>query len=170
MRYKSLKSIVLCLVVLMLLSMTASAFAKDYDGAYFVTYVGGGRLNVHPSADMEVIDDHIKQGTVVQYLGSENGWAKVEWWNGNNDHRVGYVDPSYLSSVAANGGAYRTVCGVYVHSTSKMAYGECEKYHTGDKLKRGQNVTVLQQDGTWTRVSYEGGSGWIPSIYLEKIG
>jgi len=31
-------------------------------------------------------------------------------------------------------------------------------------------VTVLEQDGTWARVSFAGGSGWIPSIYLEKVG
>jgi len=170
-KYNPLKSICLCLVVLMLLSVAASAFAEDYKGAYYVSYLGGENLNVHANASLGDVENHLKEGTVVQYLGSENGWLKVEWWNGDDDHRIGYVDPDYLSSIVSNGSvAYKTVCGVYVHSTSKIAYGECENYHTGQKLKRGQSVTVLEQDGTWVRVSYAGGSGWIPSIYLEKVG
>lgn len=170
-RYSSLKSVCLCLVALMLLSVAASAVAEDFQGAYYVGFLGGENLNVHADASLGGIEDHLREGTVVQYIGSENGWLKVEWWNGDDDHRVGYVDPFYLSSITSNRSvAYRTVCGVFVHSTSKIAYGECENYHTGQKIKRGQTVAVLEQDGTWARVSFAGGSGWIPSIYLEKIG
>lgn len=171
MKYSPLKSICLALAVTILLSMSALAFAEDFKGAYYISYLGGENLNVHANASIGNVESHLKEGTVVQYLGSENGWLKVEWWNGDDDHRIGYVDPSYLTSIASNGSvAYRTVCGVYVHSTSEIEYGECENYHTSQKIKRGQTVTVLEQDGTWARVSFAGGSGWIPSIYLEKVG
>lgn len=171
MKYSPLKSICLVLAVMLLLSMAASAVAEEYKGAYYVIHLGGDNLNVHANASLGGVENRLKEGTVVQYLGSENGWLKVEWWNGDDDHRVGYVDPLFLTSIASNSSvAYKTVCGVYVHSTSKIAHGKCENYHTGQKLKRGQTVTVLEQDGTWARVNFEGGNGWIPSIYLKKVG
>jgi len=171
MKYSPLKLICLALAVTILLSMSALAFAEDFKGAYYISYLGGENLNVHANASIGNVENHLKEGTVVQYHSSEDGWAYVEWWQGDEDHRFGYVDPAYLSSIVSNAGsAYRTVCGVWVHSTSKIPEGHCDEYHTGDKLKKGQSVQVVQQDGTWTKVNFAGGSGWIPSIYLEKVG
>ena len=170
MKHCTMKSICLFLVVLVLNFAATSAFAKEYKGAFYVNYLGGDNLNVRGNSSSGDVEGQIKEGTVVQSLGVKKGWMKVKWWNGEDDIREGYVKASFLSSIDSEGDAvYKIVCGVYVHSTSKIKLGECSLYHTGDQLKKGQRVMVLEQDGTWARVLYDGGSGWIPSIYLKRV-
>ena len=173
MKYKPMKVTCLSLVFMLLLFSGVPTLAENLKGAYVVRYLASNnvRVNVHGTPSIFDIENHLKEGTVVQYHSSEDGWAYVEWWQGDEDHRFGYVDPAYLSSIVSNAGsAYRTVCSVWVHSTSKIPEGHCDEYHTGDKLKKGQSVEVVQQDGTWAKVNFKGGSGWIPSIYLEQVG
>lgn len=170
MKHCLMKSISLFLVVVMLSFAATSALAKDYKGAFYVNYLDGDNLNVRGNASSGDVEYQIKAGTVVQSLDNKDGWLKVRWWHGKDDLREGYVKASFLSSIDSDKDAvFKVVCSVYVHSTSKIKFGECALYHTGDKLKKGQRVMVLEQDGTWARVLYDGGSGWIPSIYLKRV-
>ena len=173
MKYSSLKSICLSLIIMLLVMSLVPTLAEGPKGAYVVdkVFLGGGRLNVHETPNLDDVVDGIEEGTVVRYQYSENGWWHVEYWKGKEDIREGFVDGDFLSSIVSNAGStlYTSVCGVYVHSTSKIEYGHCDEYHIG-KLKKGQLVTVLEQDGTWSRINYNGNTGWVPSIYLEKAG
>lgn len=169
MKHCSRKIVCLFLVVMVLAACAVDALAEDPKGAYAVNTLGNGdRLNVHGTPCIDDIIDHIESGTVVQYLHCDKGWWLVQWWKGNDDLRTGYVDGGYLSGITT-GGVYAAVTDVYVHSQSNIPEGQCYNYHTGDMLTTGQRVTVTAQDGIWALVNFSGGSGWVPSIYLEKV-
>ena len=160
-----------CAALLMILAATLvfSASAREREGAYVVeTEKPRDRLNVHSTPSPDNVIDHLKDGTVVMYQYSDDGWWYVKWWKGHDSFGSGYVDGKYLTAIdKAEGKKFTCVDNTYVHSQSNIVQGECANYHI-DQLKAGKKVKVVKQDGTWAYVEYEGNSGWVPSAYLVE--
>ena len=156
----------ICLVLIIMMTVF-SASAQGREGAYVVeTEEAHDRLNVHSTPSPDNVIDHLKDGAVVQYQYSDDGWWFVQWRKSNNTFASGYVDGKYLMAIdKAEGKKFTCVDNTYVHSRSNIAQGECANYHI-DQLKAGKKVKVTKQDGTWAYVEYDGNSGWIPSAYL----
>lgn len=157
------------LLVMLLAASLLCALAQSGEGAYVVETVElRDRLNVHSTPSMGNIIDHLEDGTVVMYQYSDDGWWHVEWWKGHNSFAQGYVDGKYLVPVDQDSTAkFTCVDNLYVHSQPEIVMGECSKYHI-DQLKVGEKVNVVKQSGTWSLVEYDGGSGWVSSIYLVE--
>lgn len=178
MKHSPVKAICLILVIMLLATSLTPAFAKkkskkkkDYPyGAYVVEITNPrDRLNVHGKPDIDDISDHLKDGTVVIYQESVDGWWFVKWWKGPDLYGEGYVAKDYLSRITANPNwLYKNVVGLNVHSQPNIPEGECEKYHIG-LLEKGTVFYVLEQSNTWCKIYYDGGFGWIPSRYLVRV-
>ena len=171
MKRNSTKLVCLIFAVMMLMISAMPAFAgpdiKDCI-RHFYSLDNNARLNVHGSASVGDVIDHIDTSTLVDVIALKDGWAYIHWVKGKDHHCEGFVDASYLSVLSANTtNLYYSICDVYMHSQSKMSQGDCWKYHTGEMLKKNVNVVVEAQDGTWSLITYNGSKGWVPSIYLR---
>ena len=176
MKHYSMKIVSLLLILVLLIATAVPAFAKKKNypnGAYRVVMDEPDmRLNVHdtPKSGRDNVIKRLDQGTVVLFQYTEKGWWNVQWWDGHDDLRDGYVDGSFLVAVDADPTVeYTCVDNTYIHSTPNITEGDCSYYHI-DKLMVGTKVHVLSQKSTWSFVSYNDGfidvSGWIPSKYL----
>ena len=178
MKHSPVRLICLVLVLLLLVASVVPASAakkkkkkqKPPSGAYVVEITNPrDRLNVHGIPDINDISDHLEDGTVVMYMESEDGWWYVEWWKGQDLYGEGYVAKDFLSKIDKDPDwVFKNVVGLYVHSQPRVPEGECEKYHIG-LLKKGTKLKILEQDGTWCKIAYEDGFGWIPSRYLVRV-
>ena len=157
----SMKRVFSLTLVIMLLAMAAvPAFAKSKPkGAYVVITTGKyDRLRVHDSPWGNVTH-YLKRGSVVVYKSSKSGWWKVSFRGGS-----GYVDKSYLTSVASMAGTkFTPVDNLWVYAkpkTSAAALG---------KLKAGKKVTIVGMSGSWVKISYKGYTGWTAAKYLKMV-
>lgn len=155
-----LKRMICALVVATLLAAAClpAYAAGSGSGSYTVT---ASRLNVHSGASLGGVKTKLVKGTVVTYRYSKNGW-----WNVKYDGGSGFVDPAYLSSVAASSAStkYAVTANLRVRSkasTSGLVLG---------KLKKGLKVTLVKQSGSWAYISYKGKTGWVSAKYLKKVG
>ena len=153
-----IKRILSVALIVMLLTLTAAP-ALAASGAYVVTTSKHDKLRVHSTPGGSV-KAKLKQGTVVVYKSNKKGWWKVEYRGGS-----GYVDKTFLTSVAKVPAAkYTAVDNLWVRISPKT---NAQKM---GKLKAGKKVIITGQKGTWVSVANKSYSGWVPAKYLKCVG
>lgn len=157
---KVIKRMLSLTLALMLLAMAAAPAlaASTPSGAYVVATSKNDKLRVHDAPGGSVVAK-LKRGAVVAYKATKSGWWKVEYRGG-----TGYVDKSYLISVAELPTAkYAPVDNLWVRSKPKA---DATKL---GKLKACKKVTLVSQKGAWVCIKYKGYTGWVPAKYLKCV-
>ncbi len=119
----------------------------------------------------------LKNGTAVSVVGVSNGWYKVTYGG-----KTGYIRQDYLTlsssgsastgtaitpatnATSTTGTAATVKCSTSVNfrsapNTSSTSYGE---------LKNGTAVTIVGTEGSWSKVTYAGKTGYIRSDFLNR--
>ena len=106
----------------------------------------------------------------VTVLSTSNGWSKI-----NYNGKTGYVDSSYLQSTvpgSTNGNTNNETTGTtkYVNTTSglNVRSGAGTSYSKLGKLEYKEKVTVLSTSNGWSKINYNGKTGYVDSSYLQS--
>ena len=133
---------------------------------YSVYTTAGVNLRSGASTNTAVITT-LAKGTKLTAMGTNGSFYLVQTANGTQ----GYVSGKYLSTGKVSGGssssstsyATKTVTASYVN----MRSGGGLSYDVIRVLPYGTKVSVLYKGNYWTRVSYNGVTGWIKNTYLK---
>ena len=106
----------------------------------------------------------------VTVLSTSNGWSKI-----NYNGKTGYVDSSYLKSTlqdSTNDNTNNETTGTtkYVNTTSglNVRSGAGTSYSKLGKLEYKEKVTVLSISNGWSKINYNGKTGYVDSSYLQS--
>ena len=106
----------------------------------------------------------------VTVLSTSNGWSKI-----NYNGKTGYVDSSYLKSTvpgSTNDNTNNETTGTtkYVNTTSglNVRSGAGTSYSKLGKLEYKEKVTVLSTSNGWSKINYDGKTGYVDSSYLQS--
>ena len=106
----------------------------------------------------------------VTVLSTSNGWSKI-----NYNGKTGYVDSSYLKSTlpgSTNDNTNNETTGTtkYVNTTSglNVRSGAGTSYSKLGKLEYKEKVTVLSTSNGWSKINYNGKTGYVDSSYLQS--
>ena len=106
----------------------------------------------------------------VTVLSTSNGWSKI-----NYNGKTGYVDSSYLKSTVSgstddNTNNETTGTTKYVNTTSglNVRSGAGTSYSKLGKLEYKEKVTVLSTSNGWSKINYNGKTGYVDSSYLQS--
>ena len=106
----------------------------------------------------------------VTVLSTSNGWSKI-----NYNGKTGYVDSSYLKSTvpgSTNENTNNETPGTtkYVNTTSglNVRSGAGTSYSKLGKLEYKEKVTVLSTSNGWSKINYNGKTGYVDSSYLQS--
>ena len=106
----------------------------------------------------------------VTVLSTSNGWSKI-----NYNGKIGYVDSSYLKSTVPgstddNTNNETTGTTKYVNTTSglNVRSGAGTSYSKLGKLEYKEKVTVLSTSNGWSKINYNGKTGYVDSSYLQS--
>ena len=106
----------------------------------------------------------------VTVLSTSNGWSKI-----NYNGKTGYVDSSYLKSTlqdSTNDNTNNETTGTtkYVNTTSglNVRSGAGTGYSKLGKLEYKEKVTVLSTSNGWSKINYNGKTGYVDSSYLQS--
>ncbi len=125
-------------------------------------YVSASSLNMRsgPSTSYSVINK-LSNGTKVEVISTSNGWSKIQY-NG----QTGYVSSEYLSSTAQDSVQTQTK---YVSASSlNMRSGPSTSYSVINKLSNGTKVEVISTSNGWSKIQYNGQTGYVSSEYLSS--
>lgn len=134
----------------------STTLAKKGDTYYVVA--SGLHVRTSPEMTDDNIRTSIKKGTKVTFQYERYGWWYVRYGNG----KYGYVDKQFLTRYnVRKKGTYTTKAYLNVRSYPRT---DASKLGT---LKKGRKVKVLQLNGDWCRINFQGYEGWIASKYLR---
>lgn len=112
----------------------------------------------------------VRRGAIINEISRSGNWARVQV-NGRN----GYVYSRYIRPARnTGGGGGNTGGGTTTPATTmrvntgslNVRSGPSTSYSRVGSLSRGATVSVVGQQGSWRKISYGNGTGWVHGAYL----
>ncbi|MBE7104145.1 SH3 domain-containing protein [Bacillus cereus] len=143
-------------------------------GGTYVVNATSLRVRTGPAAYHSVIGG-VLNGTTLNVVGSENGWFKV-----NYQGKTGYVSSEFVKFVKGgtatpeqpkqpeqpNQGA---IGDYYINASAlNVRSGEGTNYRIIGALPQGQKVQVISENSGWSKINYNGQTGYIGTRFLSK--
>ena len=136
----------------------------SYVGEYTSTntkYVTATTLNVRSGAGTNYsIIGSLSKGTKVEVISTTNGWSKIKY-NGS----TGYVSSKYLSSSSTTSS---TTIKYVTATTLNVRSGAGTNYSIIGSLSKGTKVEVISTTSGWSKIKYNGSTGYVSSQYLSS--
>ena len=127
-----------------------------------IRQITGNSVNFRkgPGTNYSVIRS-FQKGTKVEFISKENDWVKVNY-NGT----VGYVFSKYVSDKTNTDD--NTHITKYVTGNSvNVRTGPSTSYTSIMKLNKGDKVEYISSSGNWSKIMYNGKTGYMSSQYLS---
>ena len=171
---------------IMIMSMIPIANAASWDKPEKFVVNVNTRLNVRcgPGLKYDVFAK-LRNGTVIDVAGYENGWAIVlhDFGHGYGES-IGYVDPDYLTKYnghssncgnSNNGNVSTSGTTKYTVKSSMSGWLNVRKSQSTSsarlgRLYAGDTVYVVSQSGSWSKIVYNGRYAYVMSKYISKPG
>lgn len=134
------------------LALTLCAFAQQTG----MTTGDALRFRAAASADAKIYS-LLEKGTVLDILGEEGSWYKVRC----SDGTVGYVSADYVSV------AWTECAGTVTGGTINVRKGPGTDYSKIATVYTSKNVTVLDKENGWYKVSFDGTTGYVRADFIE---
>jgi len=137
-------------------------------GKKAVVKMSNGSLNLRASAstDAEVLCQ-IANGETLTVSETKSGWAKVTY-----DGKTGYVSAEYLST---DGSSAKSTSGK--KAVVKMSSGSLNLRASASSdsevltsIPNGESLTVSETKSGWSKVTYDGKTGYVSAEYLSIEG
>lgn len=175
------KLVVLFVAVVMIVSMVSFANAASFDKPEKFVVNVQTRLNVRSGPGMKYnVFAQLRNGTVIDVAGYENGWAIVlhDFGHGYAES-IGYVDPAYLTrykgSSSNSGGSHVGTDGTTRYTVNADMSGWLNVRKSPSKsaarlgqLYAGDTVYVVSQSGNWSKIVYNGRYAYVMSKYINR--
>ena len=159
MKTKTLKTLMITLVLTTVLTLSANALSSG--GA--TVEATGLNLRSGASAGYSIITSAPRGAAVIILESAGNNWYKV-----NYRGSIGYMSGDYLKLTTSVDGTFGTGTingsSVRFRSAPSLSAGILGTYNTGTKM------TVVGVSGDWYKVNYNGKVGYVYSQYLTVGG
>lgn len=150
--------IMLCLSVCALCSVSAQGADEAPSAGYVATAEGNLNVRSSPQGTGQVVST-LKKGSYVTLLGKSSQWWRVEYAKG----RYGYCYGDYISQMSSQRAAVKISSG-----SLNVRNGAGIGFAVTDSLTKGEEVLVLSENGSWSRILYRGTkTGYVSSGYLS---
>nr|WP_295574954.1 C40 family peptidase [uncultured Intestinibacter sp.] len=105
----------------------------------------------------------ISKGSSIEVLSTSGNWVNAKY-NG----KTGYIYKDYVSNSTSNSETTQTT--KYVNTTAglNVRTGPSTSYAKIGTLSYGQSVNVLSTSNGWSKINYNGSTGYVSSQYLQS--
>ena len=138
--------------------------ASHVDAATDMRTVTASSLNFRsgPSTSYSIIGS-LQKGQQVEYISESGSWAKVKY-NGV----TGYVHGDYVTKGTTDNSTTGTTKYVSASVGLNVRSGAGTSYSKLGKLEYKEKVTVLSTSNGWSKINYNGKTGYVDSSYLQS--
>lgn len=138
--------------------------ASHVDAATDMRTVTASSLNFRtgPSTSYSIINV-LMNGQKVEYISTSGSWLKVKY-NGV----TGYVHGDYVTKGTTDNSTTGTTKYVSASVGLNVRSGAGTSYSKLGKLEYKEKVTVLSTSNGWSKIKYNGKTGYVDSSYLQS--
>ena len=107
----------------------------------------------------------ISKGSSIEVLSTSGNWVNAKY-NG----KTGYIYKDYVSNSTSTSNSETTQTTKYVNTTAglNVRTGPSTSYAKIVTLSYGQSVNVLSTSNGWSKINYNGSTGYVSSQYLQS--
>lgn len=108
----------------------------------------------------------ISKGSYVEVLGTSGNWVKAKY-----NSKTGYIYKDYVSGYSSSSSTSQSSGTTkYVNATVglNVRTGPSTSYSKIGKLDYREKVTVLSTSNGWSKINYNGKTGYVDSSYLQS--
>lgn len=133
-------------------------------------YISASSLNVRSGAGTSYsVIGNLKKGNSASVVASTNGWYKIKYGSGygyiSSKYTTSQVPSNTTSSVAPTTSTNKTV---YTTTTLNVRSGAGTSYSVVGVLGSGKAASVVGTSGSWYKIKYGSGYGYISSKYTTS--
>ena len=138
--------------------------ASHVDAATDMRTVTASSLNFRtgPSTSYSIINV-LMNGQKVEYISTSGSWLKVKY-NGV----TGYVHGDYVTKGTTDNSTTGTTKYVSASVGLNVRSGAGTSYSKLGKLEYKEKVTVISTSNGWSKINYNGKTGYVDSSYLQS--
>ena len=138
--------------------------ASHVDAATDMRTVTASSLNFRtgPSTSYSIINV-LMNGQKVEYISTSGSWLKVKY-NGV----TGYVHGDYVTKGTTDNSTTGTTKYVSASVGLNVRSGAGTSYSKLGKLEYKEKVTVISTSNGWSKINYNGKTGYVDSSYLQN--
>lgn len=109
----------------------------------------------------------VKSGQVLQVVGQENGWFKV-----NVNGQTGYVSGDFVTTGGKTGTTVQQGTGTYTVNVSSLNVrtGPSTSHTVLGSVNKGKTVQVVGEVQDWFKINFNGGTGYVSKDFVTKGG
>ncbi|ARX65874.1 enterotoxin EntFM [Bacillus thuringiensis] len=109
----------------------------------------------------------VKSGQVLQVVGQENGWFKV-----NVNGQTGYVSADFVTTGGKTGTTVQQGTGTYTVNVSSLNVrtGPSTSHTVLGSVNKGKTVQVVGEVQDWFKINFNGGTGYVSKDFVTKGG
>ncbi|CAM3837774.1 enterotoxin EntFM [Bacillus paramycoides] len=109
----------------------------------------------------------VKEGQVLQVIGQENGWFKV-----NVNGQTGYVSGDFVTTGGNKGTTVQQGTGAYTVNVSSLNVrtGPSASHTVLGSVNKGKTVQVVGEVQDWFKINFNGGTGYVSKDFVTKGG
>lgn len=109
----------------------------------------------------------VKEGQVLQVIGQENGWFKV-----NVNGQTGYVSGDFVTKGGNKGTTVQQGTGTYTVNVSSLNVrtGPSTSHTVLGSVNKGKTVQVVGEVQDWVKINFNGGTGYVSKDFVTKGG
>ncbi|MBX4164263.1 SH3 domain-containing protein [Priestia megaterium] len=146
-----------------------SSIGRNQEKAYAatVTYkVTASKLNVRSGAGTNygIIGSVVKDQT-LSVVSKSGSWYKI-----NYNGRTGYVSSDYVQSSGTATPPAESITYTVTASTLNVRSGAGTNYASIGSVTKGQKLSVVNKNGSWYKINYNGRTGYVSSDYVQLSG
>ena len=107
----------------------------------------------------------VSKGSSIEVLSTSGNWVNAKY-NG----KTGYIYKDYVSNSTSTSNSETTQTTKYVNTTAglNVRTGPSTSYAKIATLSYGQSVNVLSTSNGWSKINYNGSTGYVSSQYLQS--
>ncbi|PEN31721.1 peptidase M23 [Bacillus toyonensis] len=129
------------------------------------------RVRTQPNTSSAIMG-RVYEGKVLQVIGEDNGWLKI-----NHNGKVGYVSSQFVKDSGSNGGdnnngKFQVASEDYKVNVSSLRVrtGPSTSHTILGSMYKGQVVRVTGEVQNWFKINYKGQDAYISKDYISKSG
>ncbi|CGG03080.1 cell wall-associated hydrolase [Streptococcus pneumoniae] len=109
----------------------------------------------------------VKSGQVLQVVGQENGWFKV-----NVNGQTGYVSGDFVTTGGKTETTVQQGTGTYTVNVSSLNVrtGPSTSHTVLGSVNKGKTVQVVGEVQDWFKINFNGGTGYVSKDFVTKGG
>ncbi|MCY8490280.1 SH3 domain-containing protein [Bacillus atrophaeus] len=160
-----------CTILILCFVIIAALFSppRTVTAAQGEAVIATDEMNVRSGPGLSYgITTEVKKGESYPILKEDGDWVQIQLNSGEKGWVVSWLIKKKTGESSRASAGSETVTST--DSDLRIRKGPGTSYEVIGKFPQGEQAKIIDKDNSWIKISYQGVTGWVASVYTSKSG